>query len=80
MSLPITCGELADLAAVLPAGDMRDWCNLSATGPPWQVVFADDDMLSRCRDAAGSPKPKRAKKKESEKCEVSKTTKEQPGI
>ena len=79
MSVPITCGELADLAALLPAGDMCDWCNLSATGPRSQVVFADSDMLSRCRDAAGSPKPKRAKKKESEECKVSKTTKDKPG-
>ena len=79
MSVPITCGELADLAARLPPGDLCDWCNLSATGPQTQVVFADSDMLSRCQEAASTPKPKRAKKKESDQCTVSKTTKEPPG-
>ena len=79
MSVPITCGELADLAAQLPPGDLCDWCNMSSAGPRAQVVFADSEMLSRCRDAADSPKPKRAKKKESEACKVSKTTKDKPG-
>lgn len=79
MSVPITCGELADLAARLPPGDLCDWCNLSATGPRSQVVFADSDMLSRCQEAASTPKPTRAKKKESKACKVLKTTKDKPG-
>lgn len=53
MVTSITRGELAALIPNLPAGDLRDWCELSSAGLPGQLVYADGGMLSRCREAAG---------------------------
>ena len=47
-----TRGELAELAARLPQGVSRDWCELSAAGPAAQIVYADSEMLSHCRESA----------------------------
>lgn len=74
----IECGELADLAEKLPEGDLRTWCNLSASGPRSMVVLADSEMLSRCQQAVSSPSNVESKK-ESKKCKVLKTLKEKPG-
>lgn len=79
MSSVVTRGELAELARKLPKGELRDWCDLSSTGPESQVVFADSVMLSRCRDAASSSTQKESKQKESKKCKASKTMKDKSG-
>ena len=49
-----THGELAELATQLPLGDLRDWCVASGRGIASANVYADSDMLSRCRAAANS--------------------------
>ena len=54
MSTPITHGELAELATQLPEGQLRDWCVASGRGTPSMTVYADSEMLSRCRAAANS--------------------------
>ena len=45
---------LAELATQLPLGDLRDWCVASGRGIASANVYADSDMLSRCRAAANS--------------------------
>jgi len=80
MSTPITCGELAELANSLPAGELKDWCDQSASGPQTQIVFANSEMLSRCQQAASSSIHEESEPKESKKkCKVSKTMKDTPG-
>lgn len=74
----ISCGELADLAELLPKGDLREWCDQSGSGPRSQIVYADSEMLSRCVQAVSSPKTGESKK-ESKKWKASKTLKDKPG-
>lgn len=74
----ITRGELADLAEQMPKGALRDWCDQSGAGPRSQVVYANSEMLSRCRQAVSSPKTDESKS-ESKEWKVSKTLKDKPG-
>jgi hypothetical protein len=80
MSTRITCGELAELANKLPEGELKSWCDQSASGPQTQIVFAHSEMLSRCQQAASSSIQEESEPKESKKkCKVSKTMKDTPG-
>lgn len=80
MSTRITCGELAELAKKLPEGELKSWCDQSASGPQTQIVFAHSEMLSRCQQAASSSIQEESEPKESKKkCKVSKTMKDTPG-
>ena len=53
MVTPIRRGELAALLPLLD-GEERVWCELSSAGEPRQLVYADSEMLSRCRTIASS--------------------------
>lgn len=54
MVTPIKRSELATLLPFLVDAPEREWCELSASGDPSQLVYADTGMLSRCREIADS--------------------------
>ena len=54
MITSVTQGELADLAAKLPHGGLRDWCDSCGIKDSQTIVYADSGMLSRCLAAANS--------------------------
>lgn len=78
MSIAITRGELAEIASKLPDGDLKKWCEMSSVGPAESVVFADSDMLSRCRQSASSLYTDESESG-SKPCKVSKTPKKKAG-
>ena len=70
MAVAITRRELGEISTQMPKGDLRDWCELSANGPPGQVVYADSSTLKKCR-AAMKKKGKRQPKQNQDTTEPS---------
>lgn len=61
----------AELAAMVPhlRGEMRQWCELSSVGSPGTTVYADAEMLARCKAASEASQTKKAKSKSKAKDE-----------
>jgi len=53
MLTEITQQEIHTVGLRLPKGELRDWCELCGVENSTTVVYADSEMLSKCKGAMG---------------------------